>query len=121
MSSYGKGNWAATPWISLLDDRETQATQRGTYVVYLFREDGKGCYLKLAHGVTEVEKKHGAQAAKVLAEQAKAIREHCRDLGPLGFDLTGKSDLGTDERLGKLYEASRHHRLACISPCVALS
>ena len=106
VASYGKGNWAATPWISLLDDRETQTTQKGTYVVYLFREDGKGCYVKLAQGVTDVEKQHGAQAARVLAEQAKGIREHCSGLGPLGFDLTGESDLGTIERLGKLYEAS---------------
>lgn len=106
VASYGKGNWAATPWISLLDDRETQTTQKGTYVVYLFREDGKGCYVKLAQGVTDVEKQHGSQAAKVLAEQAKAIREYCSGLGALGFDLTGKSDLGTTDRLGKLYEAS---------------
>jgi 5-methylcytosine-specific restriction protein B len=106
VASYGKGNWATIPWISLLDDRETRTTQDGTYAVYLFREDGKGCYLKLAQGVTSAEKELGARAAEVLAERATTVRAHCKHLGDVGFDLSGKSDLGTSQRLGKLYEAS---------------
>ena len=52
--SYGKGNWAQTPWIAILDERETMTTQKGTYVVILFRDDGDGCHLKLGQGVTEI-------------------------------------------------------------------
>ena len=106
VASYGKGNWATIPWISILDTRETETTQNGTYVVYLFREDGKGLYLKLGQGVTALEKKHGAAALEVLAVQAAAIRGHCGGLSAQGFDLSGQSDLGVDQRLARMYEAS---------------
>ncbi len=106
VTSYGKGNWATIPWISFLDDRETHTTQTGTYVVYLFREDGQGCYVKLAQGVTSAEKEYGAKASDVLGDRADEIRKRCSGLTPLGFDLTGKTNLATSKRLGKLYEAS---------------
>jgi hypothetical protein len=106
VASYGKGNWATIPWVSLLDDRETRTTQDGTYVVYLFADDGRGVYVKLAQGVTKVEKELGAKASTVLEEQATRIRAHCSDLAEVGFDISGKTDLGTSHRLAKLYEAS---------------
>jgi 5-methylcytosine-specific restriction protein B len=106
VASYGKGNWATIPWISFLDDRETRTTQSGTYVVYLFREDGQGCYVKLAQGVTAAEKEFGAKAAEELGIRADEIRKRCKDLVPLGFDLSGQTDLATSKHLGKLYEAS---------------
>ena len=105
-ASYGKGNWATIPWVSLLDTRETTSTQRGTYVVYLFREDGEGFYVKLAQGVTSAERELGARAFEVLAAQAQRIRTEVGNLASHGFDLTGKSDLGTTHKKGKLYEAS---------------
>jgi hypothetical protein len=58
--SYGKGNWAHTPWIAILDKRETTTTQKGTYVVMLFRADGDGCHLKLGQGVTEIQELYGS-------------------------------------------------------------
>lgn len=106
VASYGKGNWATIPWISLLDDRETKTTQDGIYAVYLFREDGQGVYLKLAQGVTKAEKELGARAFAVLEERASALRAGCSGLSAEGFDLSGHSDLGTAHRLAKLYEAS---------------
>lgn len=106
VASYGKGNWATIPWISLLDDRETHTTQSGTYVVYLFREDGQGCYLKLAQGVTSAEKEFGPGASEVLGERAQEIRQRCSHLEDRGFDLSGKTSLATTQRLGKLYESS---------------
>lgn len=66
VASYGKGNWAAIPWISLLDQRETDTTQAGTYIVYLFEEGGNGLYVKLAQGVTAAEKEFGAKAEEAL-------------------------------------------------------
>ena len=33
VASYGKGNWATIPWLSVLDRRETSSTQRGVYGV----------------------------------------------------------------------------------------
>ena len=40
--SCGQGNWAAIPWLAILDNRETTSTQRGTYAVLLFGEKGEG-------------------------------------------------------------------------------
>ena len=106
VASYGKGNWATIPWISFLDDRETRSTQSGTYIVYLFKEDGQGCYLKLAQGVTAAEKAYGAKAPEILSDQAAAIRARCGHLSDVGFDLSGKTSLATTQKLGRLYEAS---------------
>jgi 5-methylcytosine-specific restriction protein B len=106
VGSFGKGNWATIPWVALLDLRETQTTQVGTYVVYLFREDGKGCYLILGQGVTVPSRELGARAPEKLAETARDIRRYCGELQPLGFNLSGAIDLGTEQRLAKLYEAS---------------
>lgn len=106
VASYGKGNWANIPWISLLDERETKTTQDGTYVVYLFREDGGGIYLKLGQGVNKVERELGAGAVAVLEQRAAEIRAHCTDLAEKGFDVSGHTDLGTTHRQARLYEAS---------------
>jgi 5-methylcytosine-specific restriction enzyme B len=106
VASYGKGNWATIPWVSILDSRETTSTQRGTYAVYLFKEDGTGFYLKLGQGVTEAEKTLGVRAVEVLADRAKAIRAMLPDLAGKGFDLSGTSNLATRHKKARLYEAS---------------
>lgn len=54
--SVGKGNWARVPFISILDDRETNTPQRGVYCVFLFRADMSGVYLTFNQGVTEPKK-----------------------------------------------------------------
>jgi hypothetical protein len=43
-ASVGKGNSATVPWLALLDSRETDSTQRGVYVVFLFPPDMSGVY-----------------------------------------------------------------------------
>ncbi len=104
--SYGRGNWNTIPWISILDDRETNSTQSGTYAVYLFKAGGGACYLNLAQGVTDVVSQFGADAVEQLKQKALEIREHCSALGEFGFDLNGAPDLGTNRRLAQLYKAS---------------
>ncbi|HEY1129834.1 MAG TPA: DUF3578 domain-containing protein [Roseateles sp.] len=106
VASYGKGNWAQVPWIAVLDRRETTTTQNGTYVVYLFHEAGNGVYLKLAQGVTVLEREHGADAFRMLQASAVEIGEQCRPLLQEGWDFSGKTDLGSGGRLARLYEAS---------------
>jgi len=106
VSSYGKGNWATIPWISFLDIRETNTTQDGTYIVILFCEKGTGCYIKMAQGVTQPTKKYGIKAVDILHEKAAKIRANYLYLQDNGFDLSGKSDLGSEKKLAKLYEAS---------------
>jgi len=50
--SIGQGNWAAIPWLAILDRRITTSTTHGLYVVFLFRSDMRGVYLTLNQGVT---------------------------------------------------------------------
>lgn len=51
--SVGQGNWAAVPWLAIMDRKVTTSTQRGYYIVYLFSEDMQRLYLTIAQGVTE--------------------------------------------------------------------
>ena len=54
--SVGQGNWAAVPWLAIMNKDITTSTQRGYYIVYLFSEDMERLYLTLAQGVTETTK-----------------------------------------------------------------
>jgi len=105
-SSYGKDNWAAVPWLAILDSRETDTTQDGTYVVFLFREDGKGCHLKLAQGVTVLSRSMGTKAVAELTKRAERVRDQFPDMKNSDFDLSGDPRLETENKLAKLYESS---------------
>lgn len=105
-SSYGKGNWAAVPWVAILDTRETSTTQNGTYVVILFSEDGMQCQIKLGQGVTEIQKIFKRKAPEELQRRADKIRatlttEDLRNL----FPPSPMSGLGAGS-MARLYESS---------------
>ena len=105
--SVGKGLWARVPWIALMDDRETTSTQRGTYVVYLFREDATGVYLTLNQGVTDVMNEHGRRKGRyVLADRAQQLRDASSQLEGAGFTLDSDIDLRPSGSLGAAYEDS---------------
>src|SRR5262249_38408999 len=72
--SVGKGNWASVPWISMLDPRETDTTQKGVYIVYLFRGDMSGVYATLNQGVTELRELSASVQNQELSRRADAIR-----------------------------------------------
>jgi hypothetical protein len=57
--SPGKGNWAETVWVSVLDRLVTETAQQGFYVVYLLRADGAGAYLSLNQGTTAILRQVG--------------------------------------------------------------
>jgi len=105
--SYGKGNWAQTPWIAILDERETTSTQKGTYVVILFRGDGDGCHLKLGQGVTEItdECGFGANAVEELQRRAQEVRNLFPEMLNTAFDNEPQEMRG-QANLTALYEAS---------------
>jgi len=105
--SYGKGNWAQTPWIAILDDRETTTTQKGTYVVILCRGDGDGCHLKLGQGVTAVTEKFGSGASAVeeLQRRADEVRLMFPEMLNTAFDSEPQEMRG-QANLTSLYEAS---------------
>ncbi|MFD0769827.1 MrcB family domain-containing protein [Bacillus sp. CGMCC 1.60114] len=67
--SVGQGNWAAVPWLAIMNKDITTSTQRGYYIVYLFSEDMKRLYLTMAQGVTETSKE---EMEKIKSE----IRQH---------------------------------------------
>ena len=107
VASYGKGNWASVPWISFLDNRETATTQHGTYVVFLFKEDGTGVYLTYNQGVTDIIKAQGRQKGQEQLQQlAEERRKECAWLSDRDFLLDDSISLSEDTGLGRDYEAS---------------
>ena len=106
--SYGKGNWAETPWIAILDKRETTTTQKGTYVVILFRADGDGCHLKLGQGVTEIKELYGSGASAVEELQRRADRVRTMFPNMINSEFDQSAQLSSDRRAWRteLYEAS---------------
>lgn len=73
--SAGQGNWANIPWVALLHPEETESTQNGVYVVYLFDPENEVVYATLNQGVTDLENEHGRREAReILQERAENIR-----------------------------------------------
>ena len=105
--SCGQGNWAAIPWVAIMDKRETTSTMRGTYIVLLFGESGEGCHLKLAQGVTDLKDQYGqTQAIKLLKDKADKVRA-IYDVSEVGsFDLSGDPRLEQTGNAARLYESS---------------
>ena len=124
--SYGKGNWAQKPWVAILDQRETMTTQKGTYVVILFRDDGDGCHLKLGQGVTEItdEFGFGANAVGELQRRAQIVRNMFPEMFNTAFDSEPQEMRG-QANLTALYEAStiysKYYKLDAIPSDVELS
>ncbi|WP_215300381.1 MrcB family domain-containing protein [Polynucleobacter sp. AP-Nino-20-G2] len=106
--SYGKGNWAETPWIAILDIRETTSTQNGTYVVILFRADGDGCHLKLGQGVTEIKELYGSgiAATEELQRRAEKVRTMFPKMLNTAFDSAPIESNEKRATLTNMYEAS---------------
>ncbi|MDA4081881.1 MULTISPECIES: MrcB family domain-containing protein [Bacillus] len=67
--SVGQGNWAAVPWLAIMNKDITTSTQRGYYIVYLFSEDMEQLYLTLAQGVTETTKEEMQKIKEEIREQ----------------------------------------------------
>ncbi len=52
LSSVGQGNWAAVPWVAILDQQRGGNIQNGLYVAILFPADMSKVVLALMYGVT---------------------------------------------------------------------
>lgn len=105
--SVGMGNWAKVPWIAFLDKRETLTTQKGIYVVILFRQNMTGYYLTLNQGVADPKKSYGAVQGKAqLIDTAQRIREQVAELVRSDFQLDNKIDLMAEAGLGADYQTS---------------
>lgn len=53
--SMGQGNKADYPWVSILNKNITTSTQRGLYVVFLFKKNMEGFYLTINQGITNFD------------------------------------------------------------------
>lgn len=72
--SVGKGNYSMVPWVTTFNTNITKSTQKGYYIVYLFHPEGKGVYLSLNQGWSEIkEKTLGVKKAK---EKALALSKY---------------------------------------------
>lgn len=101
--SAGAGNWAAVPWLSLLDPAVTESTQEGHYVVYLFRADGSGVYASLNQGTTKLTRELGTEAAKSHFNMVKLrLRDGLDGVGEWLEDI----ELRSHTTLGASYEPS---------------
>jgi len=84
--SVGKGVWTKTPWIALLDERETKTTQEGRYIVFLITEDLSVTYLTLNQGMAVLTKQLGDKGANdEMVRVAEAARPNIRSLEDLVF------------------------------------
>ncbi|MEW5321276.1 DUF3578 domain-containing protein [Geobacillus thermoleovorans] len=95
--SVGKsGNWAAVPWVAVMDQEVTDSTQRGYYIVYLFSEDMCRLYLTLAQGVTETPK-----------DEMERVKRDIRQLIPTEERVRTDDDIHLGEsKRAKDYERS---------------
>ena len=53
--SIGTGRVSKCPWVAIMNKDETESTQSGIYLVFLFSKDLKKVYLSLAQGVTNLK------------------------------------------------------------------
>jgi hypothetical protein len=94
------------PWIALLDQRLTDSTQHGVYLVFLFRADMTGVYATFNQGVTKLKRELGGSAAKKqLLEVAQVLRARFGERLRPAFTSADGIDLRATG-LGAEYEAS---------------
>jgi len=103
--SVGQGGWTKTPWIALLDNRETTSTQRGRYIVFLIAEDLSVTYLTLNQGMTELRNQLGQQgAAEEMVRVAMETRPLVQELQASGFQFDNDIDLHSSTSAARNYE-----------------
>jgi len=103
--SVGQGGWTKTPWIALLDNRETTTTQRGTYIVFLIAEDLSVTYLTLNQGMTDLRSTLGQRGAvEAMLNVASEIRPQIQELSDAGFQLDNQITLFSETGAAKNYE-----------------
>jgi len=96
--SAGQGNWARIPWVAIMDPEITDTTQRGFYIVYLFKENMEGVYLSLHQGITELRDTYN-NPEEILQDRAITLRSNLKNedyLNEISLSKTG---------YGPLYEA----------------
>jgi hypothetical protein len=103
--SVGQGNWAAIPWIALLNTEITRSTQEGIYVVFLIARTLDRVFLTLNQGTTNLVRALGQREAQQhMLEVAVKTRPLISELRDAGFVLDNDISLGGDNWLARNYE-----------------
>jgi MoxR-like ATPase len=69
--SAGKGNWTSTPYVAVMDERETETPQEGVYVDFLFKCDENKVYLAIDQGYIQSTEDYGKREGESRLEQRK--------------------------------------------------
>ncbi|WP_305854673.1 MrcB family domain-containing protein [Caballeronia sp. Sq4a] len=101
--SYGLGNMALCPWVGIFDRRITESARNGYYIVLLFAENMKGCYLSLNQGYSQFREAFHSEAL-ALQKSRDVAREVAMHLSRPIRAQFGPIDLGAKGGLGKGYE-----------------
>jgi hypothetical protein len=103
--SVGLGNWAAVPWIALLNTKITQSTQEGVYIVFLIATKLDRIFLTLNQGTHNLVRDLGQrEAQKQMLDVANKTRPLISSLASAGFILDNEITLGSNGWLAKNYE-----------------
>lgn len=103
-ASVGQGNWAAVPWIAVMNRKITNSTQRGYYIVYLFSEDMSRVYLTLAQGVTETSADEMLRIKQEIRESIPATSKVQKDDNILLGDSKKARDYANSTAAYVMYE-----------------
>ena len=77
--SMGQGQRSPYPWISILNKNITTTTQKGIYIVFLFKRDMSGLYLTLNQGITNFENLFKKEKYNSANKVANYFREEISD------------------------------------------
>lgn len=103
--SVGNGNWAAVPWIAILNANVTTSTQEGVYVVFLISKDLKRIFLTLNQGTTSLKDDLGQAGARAqMLSVAEGVRKKLSQLSLEGYALDNAIELDGSGWLAKNYE-----------------
>lgn len=97
VGSMGRGNRTDFPWISVLNTRVTTTTQKGIYMVFLFKKDMTGFYLSLNQGITFFDNRYKGKKYNQASLVAQYFQQEITDtsFSTKAIELGGnKGDLG---------------------------
>lgn len=95
--------WAETPWVAIMDRLVTESPQRGNYLVYLVHREGKGVFLSLNQGITDVRQSRGAGYQDHLHLRARRLEAHLTQAETDGL-IRGRIDLAGQGQRTRAYE-----------------
>ncbi|MDE7221804.1 MAG: DUF3578 domain-containing protein [Ureaplasma sp.] len=95
--SMGQGNKTQYPWVAIMNRSLTNTTQKGLYIVYLFKKNMTGFYITLAQGITNFENLYKSKKYEYATKVANYFKSQIENTSFTNSDIVlgdGKHDLG---------------------------